>query len=1080
MKEKVNCTCGWSWNKSDSSAKDMYICHECGRDNSNNMKNGGWLDNYNDSQASAPEGMVGDGYSNVGRDYSPAWGGQFQEGGEIPMAQNGKKVKYVESENDPRYKAYQDSLSAYNMGNKKVKEYNEAVKKGKEKGTPLKVIPRRGSFTPYPGTNILPIAAGAASPTGTQYGSEDSDLELWASYAKWKKPQQQVVVKDNNAPQYKTVHTGEGEGRFEPIQRQPVKGIQNNLQPAGLVQNDFNIEAPLPQIRQQVEQPEYYDVTSQRQTMSGPSDYYNYNKQKMNVDDAVRAAESAEVYNKYIEDKYGNEEALKNPKAQERLKQLRQDIQVVPQAQNGKLTFLQPTSDKLPEGYRIPFSDPSTERAGSIGGENGEPAYLIPEFKYGRPIYDSIEEFKRTGEHLGGPFKTWQEADEWENTVRHPAVEKGETIMFPQEQFQTGGSLPGFTYARTKDIPSEGPYAKKTMPSAQEGRKLNPFTYAQPDHYAGINPFFTKDPESNIFIGGVSPSYSTDDFSIGASMVGVGNEDFIEPIVDYGIRGSYNPTDSLSINASLSKNNIGAGVSYRFKNGGWLDGYDKAQPGITLPSVRDLINDTMNRKIQAYKGKGKETNVTKKDNVKTVKPKIGKIATAKEKEQRAIEQNKLAYEESQKEAAKDWVQNSMQEAYQHPLMSPGYFTPEGAAIGALQAGIHSGVDLYEGDYKGAAINAGLAALPFVPKITKIAGRALGTEEGLLSKPKQNYTLPEIESELNLDINQRGFSLERTVPKVKKKLLPQWTETQLDNGLIEKTPLRKGINDNVVKQVDVPGKGEISLKTSTDTSGNPVYYFSANVPEGGLSAGKAFKHLEQFIPKGSKIIEQNSLSTDSFYNMMQRAKNPKKFTWVNEEQFVPLNSAGKNKVFSNNDKIVPGATNIKFEDYNEAKKALDEFNSRITIEGMPKAKLSKIVDDFQPVEEGPFIKKTTFGIDVPNIGLIKEYKQGGIIKGDQDGYRNPKNRGKVVEIEGDTMGTDGYDDTLYVVPDVGEPRIVYANTGNHEFPGATKFREYPMAQNGLRQEQKGLVNLDQLTNFTNYNKPQPGGWLNKYN
>jgi hypothetical protein len=37
-----------------------------------------------------------------------------------------------------------------------------------------------------------------------------------------------------------------------------------------------------------------------------------------------------------------------------------------------------------------------------------------------------------------------------------------------------------------------------------------------------------------------------------------------------------------------------------------------------------------------------------------------------------------------------------------------------------------------------------------------------------------------------------------------------------------------------------------------------------------------------------------------------------------------------------------------------------------------------------------------------------------------------------------------------------------------------------AKNGLRQEQKGLVNLDNLTNFTNYNKPQPGGWLNKYN
>ena len=92
MTGKVKCTCGWSWNKSDSSKKDMYICHECGRDNSNNMKNGGWLDNYgeqenyNDFKVSAPEGFVGEGYSNVGRNYSPAWGGQFQMGGSLPGA----------------------------------------------------------------------------------------------------------------------------------------------------------------------------------------------------------------------------------------------------------------------------------------------------------------------------------------------------------------------------------------------------------------------------------------------------------------------------------------------------------------------------------------------------------------------------------------------------------------------------------------------------------------------------------------------------------------------------------------------------------------------------------------------------------------------------------------------------------------------------------------------------------------------------------------------------------------------------------------------------------------------------------
>ena len=102
MTGKVKCTCGWSWNKSDSSKKDMYICHECGRDNSNNMKNGGWLDsyanggtmqenqeNYNDESISLPEGFVGMGNNIQGRDYSPAWGGQFQNGGEMKYYQEG-------------------------------------------------------------------------------------------------------------------------------------------------------------------------------------------------------------------------------------------------------------------------------------------------------------------------------------------------------------------------------------------------------------------------------------------------------------------------------------------------------------------------------------------------------------------------------------------------------------------------------------------------------------------------------------------------------------------------------------------------------------------------------------------------------------------------------------------------------------------------------------------------------------------------------------------------------------------------------------------------------------------------------
>lgn len=121
---------------------------------------------------------------------------------------------------------------------------------------------------------------------------------------------------------------------------------------------------------------------------------------------------------------------------------------------------------------------------------------------------------------------------------------------------------------------------------------------------------------------------------------------------------------------------------------------------------------------------------------------------------------------------------------------------------------------------------------------------------------------------------------------------------------------------------------------------------------------------------------------------------------------------------------------------------------------------------------PFFQNASGEVMLPQYGLRK-LKKGGVVKDDMGQWAHP---GEVTEISGNTMATHGYgDNPLYVVPDVGEPRVVEANTGTQTFPGATKFTEYPMAKNG-----SSLVELNQLTNFTNYNTPQPGGWLDKYN
>ena len=86
MSSKVTCSsCGWSWNKSDSSKKDMYVCHQCGKDNT--MKDGGWLNKFEDAPEAQNgiEGTMG-GLTDKGFNYNGAWGGTMAMGGSLPGA----------------------------------------------------------------------------------------------------------------------------------------------------------------------------------------------------------------------------------------------------------------------------------------------------------------------------------------------------------------------------------------------------------------------------------------------------------------------------------------------------------------------------------------------------------------------------------------------------------------------------------------------------------------------------------------------------------------------------------------------------------------------------------------------------------------------------------------------------------------------------------------------------------------------------------------------------------------------------------------------------------------------------------
>jgi hypothetical protein len=149
-------------------------------------------------------------------------------------------------------------------------------------------------------------------------------------------------------------------------------------------------------------------------------------------------------------------------------------------------------------------------------------------------------------------------------------------------------------------------------------------------------------------------------------------------------------------------------------------------------------------------------------------------------------------------------------------------------------------------------------------------------------------------------------------------------------------------------------------------------------------------------------------------------------------------------------------------------------------------------------EGPYAKKTLpsaqngqemryyqEGLDwnpkmiSENGGWLSKFADGGDVVKDDMGYWNPDNHGKIVEISSPDITMEGVDQPLLGISDTGDTKLMQPGE-NYKFKGK-KVTEYPVAKNGVnQQDEKTLEQLDQLTNFTNYNKPQPGGWLNKYN
>lgn len=517
MSSKVKCSsCGWSWSKSDSSKKDANVCHICGKDNT--MKDGGWLDkyqeggelNYNDYSVSAGEGFQGDGYSNVGRNYSPAWGGQFKEGGELPnVTVKGKRQPIIVTDpNDPRLKAYQDSLSLYNISKdaeaKLAKITASAYKKtGFDKSSVNDALFEGKDIILHPEKYLKKGSSGYIekyNKKGLYYESEP-DMEYLGT------PQSPATIKDlikynkkdikDNTPYINSLdedvngHTHRDRIELAKIASDALEKEYKIVKRTGYNPTYFipNAERSPNLIFKKPTQPVVYRPES---TPQSTIDFMEGNYGQEPITEIPQPQPQASAYGEVIDPRTGYTHMTRQgspmyPLVGQKVPEMKdggnlsfiKDPKLRNMLEGYKPGFMNTVGDyRLPEGRMTGNTNPSSEVSTSVGGEQGEPGYLIPSFKYGSPLQDPTQEFNMTGQHLGGPFKTWQDAEKFQE-IRHQYVEKGQPLPSPiaTANMAMGGSLPGATgsmYARV-GAPSEDKGRNKvykTDASAQNGKEM--------------------------------------------------------------------------------------------------------------------------------------------------------------------------------------------------------------------------------------------------------------------------------------------------------------------------------------------------------------------------------------------------------------------------------------------------------------------------------------------------------------------------------------------------------------------------------------------------------------------------------
>jgi hypothetical protein len=1046
---KVKCTCGWSWNKSDSSKKDMYICHECGRDNSNNMKNGGWLDNYNDSETSVPEGYVGEGYSTKGRNYSPAWGGQFEDGGSVypvnyvPQAQWGLPV-------GPFTPIAPFAISAANKVKSWFSDDEQPAKKpgAKSNTRTLNIVDPRKKMA----TTNQPLRPNSDL-VGGKYSSRHLDKLMQEAKRQGLSKQDMMNLSAMGFQETKWGRTDDNIGhvlgnwkgndsyqQFISAYKEKMKeadrlGIKD---PALRLQVYNGLGTVTPKTEKNYHGFEMQKIYGVPIPKGGINMKKNplYGKQVMDIRDNVLAKNPE--YVQYMDSIYKAPVPAYMQDVRMNKQKPPKNIQGRPQLAHQILTLLK-----------------KKEMGGSIPG--------TPGFTYARtinPAPDNGPGAKKTLSSAQDGVETWkkqqelvkkEKAGKLKKLLENPPVFKKKTLdekiaeKIQQEKYRT--------------VPKDNTVVRNYNNADKFSKTARNKTDKE---IADERKAIRKKSDANVLNQYSTEIFDTDNWTrqnLSDAALGLESKFRVSDEPNF-FDNWLNPFNMVGNMAS----NLGQAPLQAEQTDSYMPYVTAIGTPLTVGALAGLGTNSTGQFVNNL------TNPVAGLNV-------GKFLTTKTPLKEAWRLNPKAYQYNLPENTmwRGLGKQGMEDAVSSGLFrSKQNVAAEYFPGSTLRLDKSFGINPYFTPKFKTAATYGDNFLAEVPRDaanwrnryartdwSQVADRPIPIDQGRLLQKDwwQGYkplevptnSLPGRENVFNNIISPRNILVDEqymgndamlnALDDVKSTSLP--SKTKLNE-------LREAVDDGELwKYSDINPADEIErLKKAAKTEADIAYI---NALE------KQYDKNVRWHDASRNRANPVFLTGQSIEDLVNPAfKNPEGDQWFAMQPFKYTAPKGKNLGY-----IADEADYIHNTKY---RLPGNRWDTEAMLRDMGESANESFNSMYKPLNV--------------NIKDIPLNKNGGVTK-DNMGYWNPDNWDGPVEIGSNEITMRDVPFDVLGISDEGDVQYMKSdNPKNYKFKGK-KVTEFRMAKNGLRQEQKGLVNLDQLTNFTNYNTKQPGGWLDKY-